>query len=172
MSAPCDRDHADSGSAEPVRCLFVCPSCRGTQLAQCRAPGVDARILIKVGLICSDDALHLSDDVPLSLKVRGDIERYQCWECGYVLGGSCNPVRDHAEVVQWLRENRPSADETAAVNALWYAIKEVEQLRTLLKRAGDEIACANGLNTDAYETPHCGDGDCEACNLHREIRQV
>jgi hypothetical protein len=75
---------------------FKCPSCGGHRLECCENGPYNSEVL------CIDDECDFEWG---EISASGDVDRFQCLGCGFVLEHDNYPITDHEEVVEWIKEN-------------------------------------------------------------------
>lgn len=80
--------------------IFTCPSCQGHRLECCEDGPYNSEIL------------HIDEEGDFDydeISASGEVDRYQCLECGYILAFDDKPdinlVIDNEDVVEWIKEN-------------------------------------------------------------------
>jgi len=80
---------------------FVCPSCQSNRLECCEDGPYNSEVLN----IDEDGDFDFGE-----INASGDVDRFQCLHCGYVLtskeeGFSEYNITEHDEVVEWIKKN-------------------------------------------------------------------
>lgn len=86
---------------------FICPDCKGTRLECCEDGAYNSEVLN----IDSEGDFDFGE-----INASGQVERFQCLNCGYVLMGIADgdaeynflspySITEHEEIVEWCKEN-------------------------------------------------------------------
>lgn len=92
----------DKAEETPEQYLtFHCPSCDSTRLECCEDGPYASEV----------DSIHISGDFGYGeMTANGDVTRYQCLSCGFILKDKDgNNIIDNEEVVEWIREHPEGA---------------------------------------------------------------
>lgn len=77
---------------------FVCPDCQGERLECCEDGPYTSEVL------------NIDDEGDFEygpIDASGEVDRFQCLDCGYVLMDDNYPISDNQEVVEWIKQNCP-----------------------------------------------------------------
>jgi len=75
---------------------FICPKCGGNRLECCEDGPYNSEVL----------NIDREGDFSFGeIFASGEVERFQCLECGYVLLNRFGPITQHEELVKWIKNN-------------------------------------------------------------------
>lgn len=81
--------------------VFICPKCQETRIEEVVS---DAVVTSEIVIIHEDGELDYGDQI----VDDGLVSRYQCLNCGFVIGGNeegDSSIKDQLELVDWIKKN-------------------------------------------------------------------
>lgn len=81
------------------RLNFTCPKCGGHKIEEIMA---DVTVISEVNDIVGDDGVRLDFSYDDQTNDGGEIDRYQCADCGHCVGYGGRDIRDELEENGWL----------------------------------------------------------------------
>lgn len=85
--------------AEPINIQFTCPECKTHRLECCEEGPY------------SSEVLEIDEDGDFDygeIDASGNVVRFQCLNCGYILSREDgSPIDNNEEVVEWIKDNYP-----------------------------------------------------------------
>lgn len=85
-----------------TRIKFTCPKCGGHTIEEIMA---NVTVSSTVNSVSMDDGKYLEFDYSDQTNEGGEIDRYQCAQCGYCIAVAASDLRERLEENGWLVED-------------------------------------------------------------------